>query len=281
MLPLTGSLTIQTMINDQFLVYDETPIWSAPFGLTLLETITMVPRINILDIGSGGGFPMIELAERFGISCQVYGLDPSEDSITMIREKIRLKEIRNASIIQGVAENIPFQDDFFGLITSNNGLNNVQDIGKTLRECFRVCRPSAQMIATMNLPHTMVEFYEVFEQILEEHGLNDAIQKMKKHIQEKRKPVEYWKELILDAGFSIKTINVDGFKYRYSDGSAFFHHFLIRNYFMGPWRSLIPEDKSGEIFRETEQKLNSLAEREGELVMEVPYVCFDCVKKYR
>ena len=213
-------------MEDRFLVYDETPIWSAPFGLTLLETVKIMPGINILDIGSGGGFPMIELAERFGGSCQVFGLDPSEDSTIMIREKIRLKEIRNASIIQGVAEDIPFEDNFFGLITSNNGLNNVQDIGKTLRECFRICRPSAQMVVTMNLPHTMIVFYEIFEQILEEQEMYDAIWKMKEHIHKKRKPVEYWKEMILDAGFSIKTINVDGFKYRFVNGSAFLTIFL-------------------------------------------------------
>ena len=215
--------------------YDETPIWSAPFGLTLLDTVTMVPGINILDIGSGGGFPMIELAERFGESCQVYGLDPSEDSNTMIREKIRLKEIRNASIINGISENIPFKDGFFGLITANNGLNNVQDVEKTMDECYRVAKAEAQMVLTMNLPFTMVEFYEVFEQILEEQRMIDSIRKMKEHIQEKRKPVEYWKELILDSGFSIKTINVDGFKYRYANGTAFFKHFFIREAFMKPW----------------------------------------------
>ena len=267
------------MIKRQFLVYDETPVWSAPFGLTLLDTITMIPGINILDIGSGGGFPMIEIAERFGESCQVYGLDPSGDSNIMITEKIRLKEIWNASIIQGMAEYMPFEDNFFGLITANNGLNNVQDVKKTLEECYRVAKAGAQMVLTMNLPYTMVEFYEVFEQILEEQGMIGTIQKMHEHIQEKRKPVETWKELILDAGFSIKTINVDGFKYRYTNGSAFLKHYFIREAFMKSWKTIIPDKSLSLVFEQIENRLNKIAGERGELVMSVPFVCFDCVKK--
>ncbi|HTX88990.1 MAG TPA: class I SAM-dependent methyltransferase, partial [Bacteroidales bacterium] len=84
-----------TKLN-QFLLYDELPLWSAPFGLTLLETVRLRKNINILDIGSGGGFPMLELAERSGPSCRVYGVDPSEDAAFMIAEKIKLKGIPNA-----------------------------------------------------------------------------------------------------------------------------------------------------------------------------------------
>jgi arsenite methyltransferase len=267
------------MMKDQYLVYDETPIWSAPFGLTLLDTVRMIPGINILDIGSGSGFPMIELAERYGDSCQVYGLDPSEDSNDMISEKIRIKELRNASIIKGIAEDIPFEDGFFGLITANNGLNNVQEVEKALAECYRVAKAGAQVVLTMNLPYTMIEFYEVFEKILEEQGMTGTIQKMHEHIQEKRKPVETWKELILDAGISISSINIDGFKFRYTSGSAFFRHYFIREAFMKPWKAIIPKKSTSLVFEQIEDRLNRIAEEKGELVMSVPFVCFDCVKK--
>jgi len=267
------------MIKDKSLVYDETPIWSAPFGLTLLDTVQMLPEINILDIGSGGGFPMIELAERFGESCQVYGLDPSEETNMMIREKIRLKEIRNASIIQGVAENLPFTDNFFELITSNNGLNNVRDIRKSLYECFRVCTSSGQMVVTMNLPETFSLFYRVFGTVLLESEMNDTVEKMDAHIREKRKSVDEWINFIEEAGFIIRRTIQKSFNFRYLNAGAFFNHFLIRKYFMEHWISLIPEDKTDEIMKETELKLNSFAEHEGELNMEVPYVCFDCIKR--
>ena len=260
------------------LSYDDLPLWSAPFGLTLLDTIRMKSNINVLDIGSGGGFPMLELAERMGKTCMIYGLDPSADAVEMITAKKKLKEVVFAKIVKGVAEEIPFPDEYFGLITSNNGLNNVTDQARCLAECYRVADHSAQMVLTMNLPHTMVEFYDVFEETLRALGMTEEIEKMRDHISEKRKPVDFLKELILSAGFDIRTINVDGFKMKYCDRSVFLNHSFIRNNFMAPWKSCLPEKQTEQVFAIIEQKLNTISLEKGELVMSIPYVCFDCIK---
>jgi arsenite methyltransferase len=261
-----------------FLAFDDLPLWSAPFGLILLDTVRMRSNINVLDIGSGGGFPMLELAGRMGKTCMVYGLDPSDDAISLMTAKKELKGIEFAKIVRGVAEAIPFPDEYFGLIVSNNGLNNVQDQAASLAECYRVADAGAQMVLTMNLPHTMIEFYDIFEETLLSLGLNDYVLKMHDHIAEKRKPVEYLRELILNAGFIINTINVDGFRLKYSDGSAFLNHFLIKTAFKGSWKAILSEDQAEPIFLIIEKKLNALAREKGELVISVPFVCFDCKK---
>ncbi len=259
---------------NQFLIYDELPIWSAPFGLTLLDTIRLKKDIAILDIGSGGGFPLLEIAERFGKTAIVYGIDPSPDSVKMITKKIRLKGIPNAVITSGVAEELPFADQFFGLIVANNGINNVRDEKKALAECARVLADDGQMVLTMNLPHTFVEFYEVFEQVLKGHGMEGELKKMKEQIFSKRKSVEYWKEIIEEAGFKIRSIDVDGFKMRFSDGTTFMEHYFVRTAFRRPWEEIAGE----EILRVVEDKLNGIADSEGEIMMSVPYACFDCNK---
>ena len=264
---------------ENFLTYDDLPFWSAPFGLTLLDTVKLKRNINVLDIGSGGGFPMLELAERLGKSCTIYGIDPSPVSIEMITEKSRLREIPNLKVIQCGAEDLPFDNDFFGLIISNNGLNNVQDPSKVLKECFRTLHKNCQLVFTINLPHTFIEFYEEFENVLAGSGMAEEISKMYDHIDSKRKPVEWWKELITASGFSMNGINIDGFKFRYSDGTAFFNQYLIRKYFMGSWRSLIPPEQQEAIFSTLENRLNELSRQTGVLEMSVPFVCFDCYKE--
>lgn len=55
---------------------DEVPLWSAPFGLKLLEHVIYKPDLAVLDIGFGSGFPLIELAMRLGKNARVYGIDP-------------------------------------------------------------------------------------------------------------------------------------------------------------------------------------------------------------
>ncbi len=260
---------------NQFDIYDELPLWSAPFGLTLLDTIKVKKWIKILDIGSGGGFPLLEIAERFGKSVVAYGIDPSDDSVKMITEKIKIKGISNVVISQGVAEELPFPDHFFGLIVGNNGINNVQDEKKALTECARVLAEYGQMVLTMNLPHTFMEFYEIFEQVLQGRGMAKEVSKLQDHIYAKRKPVEYWKSILVETGFTIRSINVDGFKMRFADGTTFLEHYFVRSAFRKPWEKITGDQ---EIFKAIEDKLNGIAASKGELEISVPYVCFDCYK---
>jgi len=113
---------------DLISVIDELPLWSAPFGLSLLDTINLKPNINALDVGCGLGFPLIELSQRLGNTCKVYGIDPWEAAIERINLKIKTYDLKNVSVIKGVAEELPFDDNFLNLIVSNNGINNVEDL---------------------------------------------------------------------------------------------------------------------------------------------------------
>ena len=157
-------------------IIDELPLWSAPFGLNLLDNVQLKPNINVLDIGCGMGFPLIELSQRFGKSSKFYGLDPWLSALKRAQAKIK-----------SIAEKLPFKNNSFDLIVSNNGINNVQDIKQTLSECFRVSNPDVQFLMTMNLEDSMIEFYNVFEEILIENILIEEVRKMKDHIYSKRK----------------------------------------------------------------------------------------------
>ena len=42
-------------------LYDELPLWSAPFGLMLLDRVSLRTGMTILDRGAGTGFLTIEL----------------------------------------------------------------------------------------------------------------------------------------------------------------------------------------------------------------------------
>ena len=56
---------------------DEVPMWSVPFGISLLDKIKYRKNISAIDIGCGLGFPLTEVAMRLGNTSIVYGLDPS------------------------------------------------------------------------------------------------------------------------------------------------------------------------------------------------------------
>jgi ubiquinone/menaquinone biosynthesis C-methylase UbiE len=247
--------------------------------MKLLERIKLKKGITALDVGCGLGFPLIEVAQRLGASSKVIGIDPWKEAIECCEQKIKKYDIRNAQVIEGVAEHMPFENNYFDLIISNNGINNVDDIQKSLAECQRVSKPDAQFVFTMNLEETMIEFYNVFEEVLKLRGQHNEIQKMKDQIYSKRKPLEEVKTLLVNFGFKISSINSDSFSMNFLDGTTMLNHSLIKYWFLGGWKDILNDDDREKVFEQTEDKLNNIANEKGELQLTIPYVTIDCTKE--
>ena len=259
-------------------IIDELPLWSAPFGLKLLDTIKLRPNITVLDIGFGLGFPLLEVAQRLGNSSKVFGIDPWKTAIERTQTKINILGVTNIELIEGMGENIPLPDNSIDLIVSNNGINNVQNLEKVMNECKRVAKKSAQFVATVNLDGTMIEFYDELEKLLNEEGLNENVSKLKKHIYQKRRPLDELKKLFESNGFKIEKAIHDSFKLRFLNATIMFNHYLIRLAFLDSWLDLVPADKINKIFGQVENRLNLKAHEYGEMVLTVPFVLIDAEK---
>jgi len=271
-------LTHKVDTSDKDLVssIDELSLWAAPFGLSLLAKIKMNKNMNVLDIGSGLGFPSIEIAQRLGESSFVYGIDPWKEANERAEFKIKVQGLKNIKIINGYAENLPFEDSFFDLIVSNNGINNVEDLPKALKECRRVSKAGTQFVFTMNLENSMIEFYDLLKEELSKRKDDKALQRMKNQIYDKRKPVTEIKKLLNDNGFKIENIYEDKFYLKFTDGSSMFYHPLIKNWFLPGWRGIINVELQEEIFDSIEIKLNKIAENKGEIKLSIPFITVDC-----
>ncbi len=266
--------------------FDELPFWSAPFGIELLKHLKFRKFIQVLDIGPGTGFPLLEAAQRLGPTCTVFGLEPWQEARTRMLDKIRNYRIKNVVVMNGEAEDMPFEDGTFSCILSNNGLNNVKDIDQVLRECYRVTRPGAQLLFTCNLPGTMAEFYQVLEDVLSRHqgmvgngGVEDIKRKIQTHIREKRKEAGEWASLVEKHGFRVEDIREEAFSYGFADGTSLLNYHFIRLAFFPSWQELIPEAYRVEVFSEVEKQLNDTAAEKGAVSLTVPFACYDCSRK--
>lgn len=260
-------------------IIDDLSFWSAPFGMKLLNAVRYKKNIYALDIGCGLGFPLMELAMRLGSSSKVYGLDPWSAGMERIALKCKYTETSNVELVQGVAEAMPFENDFFSLLVSNNGLNNVQDLPKVLSECNRVSRMNAQCVFTFNTDQTFVEFYDVFREVLREERLLECEKKIDAHIYSKRKPLAEFEDILDTSGFQILKIDEDKFSYHFSDGSSLFNHFTMKMAFLDPWKDIVPLNLQEDIFNRIEKKLNSIAEKKHGFSLTVPFMTIDCEKR--
>lgn len=230
--------------HDYVSAFDELPLWSAPFGLLLLSKIKMGSAYRVLDIGSGTGFPLLELAMRMGRKARFFGLDTWQAALDRTFIKCRQYRLDNVELICCPAEEMPFQDDYFHVIVSNNGLNNVSDPECVLKECSRCLLPEGQLLFAVNLQGTMKEFYAIFEQLMDEYHLIEEKVHMYEHIRKLRPSVDHYIALLNNAGFENISYDEQSLFYRFADGTALLNHQFIRNAFLPSWQNMIPEKLS-------------------------------------
>ena len=253
---------------------DDLPLWSAPFGLMLLDHIHLKPKIEALDVGFGSGFPLLELAQRLGDTSTVFGIDPLEAAHERVRYKMDVLNIKNVKLVRGDASSMVFRDGTFDLIVSNLGINNFDDPQKVFAECYRVARSQAQIILTTNPKGHMDAFYLVFAETLKELHRDDLMVDLKAHI-EHRLTAETIGQHLERSGFRITGIYRDSFRLCFLDGTSFFKHALIRDGFLEDWRRLIPVNAQGEFFAKLEEHLNRFSKRAGTLELTIPMVCIE------
>jgi ubiquinone/menaquinone biosynthesis C-methylase UbiE len=257
-------------------VLDDLPLWSAPFGICLLNQVPMYKGMEVLDIGCGTGFPMVELAMRLGKESRVTGLDPETTFLDRAQEKIHAWNLTNAKVVQGVAEQLPFPDACFDLVVSNNGLNNVRDLPKSLGEIKRVCKRGAELLFTMNSPDSMLEFYNILEEVLRDLDCSERIPMMYQHIREKRPSMEYMLACLENANISVDSVKHDSFIMRYTDGDTFLSHGFIRLAFLPPWQQVIGEEQLMQVMGELKKRINLYAANYGEFRISIPFTLYTC-----
>lgn len=248
---------------------DELTLWSAPFGLLLLEHVRLRRGIKVLDMGCGMGFPAIELAQRLGVASTVYGIDLWSAALERGRHKIRNHRVTNVRLIEGDASATDFADGYFDLVVSNLGLNNFAAPEKVLSECRRLLQPDGQLVLTTNFKGHMEEFYALFQQTLTEMDMDECRIALEAHI-DHRLSLETATRLLEGAGFRVGRTVCESFNMRFLDGSALLRHYFIRLGFMDGWKNVLPEDRRSSFFAILEEKLNHLAESNGELDLTIP-----------
>ncbi len=100
---------------------------------------------HVLDVGCGSGIVTRDLAHL--TRGQVIGIDESPDMIKVGREV--LKQYDNVSLQVASAENLPFDDGFFDVVTCNLMLmwsSNPQDI---VKEMARVTKHGGRVLASL------------------------------------------------------------------------------------------------------------------------------------
>jgi ubiquinone/menaquinone biosynthesis C-methylase UbiE len=110
-----------------------------PTALTSLN-----PGETVLDLGSGGGIDVLLSARRVGPTGKAYGLDITDEMLTLANENKEKAGLTNVEFLKGEIESIPLPDNSVDVVISNCVINLSADKGRVLREAFRVLKPGGR-----------------------------------------------------------------------------------------------------------------------------------------
>jgi ubiquinone/menaquinone biosynthesis C-methylase UbiE len=105
--------------------------------------------MQLLDLGSGTGYPALLGAQTVGPSGSVIGLDLAEQMLAAARRKATALGLANVTFRTGDATTLPFEANSFDAVTSRFCLMFLPEIPKTTAEIARVLRPGGWVAAAV------------------------------------------------------------------------------------------------------------------------------------
>lgn len=110
-----------------------------------IAVASLAPGETVLDLGSGGGLDVLLSARRVAPGGIAYGLDASQDMLTLARAHAESAGVTNARFIEGRIEAIPLPDGHADVVVSNCVVNLSGDKPRVLSEAHRVLKAGGRL----------------------------------------------------------------------------------------------------------------------------------------
>jgi len=251
-------------------LWDELPLWSALAGERLLEHLppAAMRARRALDVGSGTGFPALELAERLGPGAAVIGVDPWRAAMLRATAKRAAWPVANALLVRGDGAALPLADASIDLVVSNLGVNNFDEPARAFAEVRRVLAPGGTLALSTNLVGHFRELYDTYAHVLERAGDADALARLRAHVAH-RATVAGLEASLAAARLRVTAVHTHEASWRCRDGRALMAHHFIALGFLPAWRAVAGEPADATMAALTEA-LDRRAAEAGELRLTVP-----------
>ncbi len=247
-------------------VYDAEilPIWSERFGRMLLRGLEVPRKAMILDVGTGTGYPALQVLELMDDQSRLIALEGVGALLDQARKKVGdLSGKRIYFRTETPSASLGFADQVYDLVISNLGLLELDDPQRGLQEFARVTKTDGRVIVTLPLAGTFGEFYDVYREVLIKNDLNEVLGRLEQHIARTPEPEDAarWME---NAGLKEVDIEVSRFDLLFRSSREFFFSPVIEYGPLAGWKEVAGKGQEmQDIFWQVKESIDSYFGRRG------------------
>ena len=105
------------------------------------------PGEDVLDLASGTGDLALRIADKVGPDGSVVVSDINSSMLAGAKEKFSKRDVTaQITFVEADAEELPFDDASFDLVTISFGMRNVTNKSRSMAEILRVLRPGGRLL---------------------------------------------------------------------------------------------------------------------------------------
>lgn len=132
--------------------------------VVVLSKIKDGDKIKILDAACGTGDLALMFASKY--AAEVYALDLNEKMLEIAKNKALKADLKGKiNFVSGDLQSLPFENDFFDVVSVGFGLRNVEDLNKALSEIRRVLKPGGKFLClefSETRPKILAKIYDFY-----------------------------------------------------------------------------------------------------------------------
>jgi ubiquinone/menaquinone biosynthesis C-methylase UbiE len=114
----------------------------------ILSKLSLEDNMIVADFGCGSGGWVIPLSEKIDGE-KIYAIDISEESLSVLEGKLKVKKIENINILkEDVEKKTSLQNNYCDLILMTNLLHGVKNMKKVVKEGSRVLRKGGTLLVS-------------------------------------------------------------------------------------------------------------------------------------
>jgi len=161
----------------------------------LVELVDPKPTDELLDIATGAGNVALAFAPRVA---RAVAFDLTPAMLDQTLKTARERGLTNVEVVQGMAEDMPFEDASFDIVTVRLAPHHYADIRRGVHEMARVVRPGGKVLI---VDTTVPEDDTLDKEINEIEWIRDH-----SHVRNYR--VSQWQEMVESAGLKVRSVRI-------------------------------------------------------------------------